>query len=47
MFVGTTHEMMGSSAVQERRFYEFSVLKEADGLVTPSPCDVAVKNRLQ
>jgi hypothetical protein len=39
--------MMDLSAVKERRFYEFSVLKQADGLVTLSPCDVAIKNRLQ
>ena len=47
MFVGTPREIIGLSAVQERRLYEFSVLKEADGLVTSSPCDVAIKNRLQ
>jgi len=47
MFVGTTREIIGLSAVQERKLYEFSVLKETDGLVTSSPCDAAIKNRLQ
>ena len=47
MFVGTKREMMDLSAVQERRLYEFYVIKEADGLFTSSPCDVAIKNRLQ